>query len=589
MSILGEDLSLEVSKMLTRRQFLKASAVAGGSLLLPARWVTRTAFGQPVADTVGPGTLVRFVDPLPIPPVWTAGQLAERGLTMASSMHQFHQQLGMTPTFGYGGASYLGPTIEGRRGEPISFVARNRLGPHVVGVDRELHGPDLYPDDDVAPRVSLHLHGGYTEPESDGYPEDVFIPGEDHVYNYEFDQQSGSTWYHDHALGITRLNVYAGLAGFFPIRDGGAEARLPPRPFEIPVVLQDKSFLAPGDGTNPMFYPDPWEPEFFGNVPVVNGKIWPNHDVRRGLYRLRLLDGSSSRFYNLRFDPPLPWFLIGTDTGFVDTPVPLQSLVLAPGERADVLVDFSELSAGDRVRLMNQQPLPEPAISPVDDEGPFISELMQFTALRQPGFPARIPTSLRSFPRPGPSGVVAERNLLLVEIADPETGDPVMALLNNRRWDTTDIEEPTVHTLEQWNLINLTEDTHPIHLHLVQFVLRNRQHIDAGSYLEHVFGVEELTPDDVGNGDRPFPGVEGVEDVVVGPPESAPANEDGWKDTIQAHPGQVTRILAPFGSGAFAGVPFGQTVTHTGEYVWHCHILDHEDHEMMLPYQVLPG
>jgi len=570
--------------MLSRRQFLKLGAMTGGALVLPVRF-TGAALAQ---VGVPPGSLSRYVDALPIPPVWTAGQLAERGLTMASSMHQFHRDLGMTPTFGYGGATYLGPTIEARRGEPVTFIARNRLGPHVVGVDNELHGPDAYLQDHVAPRVSLHLHGGYTEEGSDGYPEDVFVPGQDHVYNYDFDQQAGTTWYHDHALGITRLNVYAGLAGVFPIRDGAAEAGLPPRPFELPIVLQDKTFLDPGDETNPMEYPDPWAAEFFGDVPVVNGKVWPNLEVRRGLYRLRLLDGSSSRFYNLRLDPPVPWYLIGTDVGFVDAPVPITgSVVLAPGERADVLVDFGGLSPGDHVLLMNDQPLPDPVVSPVDDEGPFISELMRFTAVRQRGFPARIPSRLASYPGLDAGTVVAERNLVLVEIADPVTGEPVMALLNNRRWDTIDVEQPTVHALEQWNLINLTEDTHPIHLHLIQFRLRNRQPIEAGSYLEHVFGTEELSPAHVGTGVRPFPSVEEV-GVVAGPAVGPPPLEDGWKDTIQAHPGQVTRILVPFGSGAAADIPFGQSVTHTGEYVWHCHILDHEDHEMMLPYEVVP-
>jgi spore coat protein A, manganese oxidase len=569
----------------TRRRFIRLSAMTGGALVLPLQW-GRIAVAQPF---VAPEALVRYVDPLPIPPVWTTGQLANRGLTMAPSTHVFHRDLGPTPTFGYGGASYLGPTIHARRGKPVTFVARNRLGQHVVEVDQDLHGPDMYGNDQNAPRVSLHFHGGYTSPDSDGYPEDTFTPGQDHVYHYANDQQPGSTWYHDHALGITRLNVYAGLAGFYLVREGAAEAQLPPAPFDVPLAIQDKTFLDPGDGTNPMFYPNPWEPEFFGDVPLVNGKIWPNLDVRRGLYRFRLLDGSSSRFYNLRFDPQVPVYLIGTDTGFVDAPVPVDRIVLAPGERADVLVDFSALSAGDRVRLMNDQPLPEPVVSPVDDEGPFISEIMQFSAQRQRGFPARIPTTLPSYPSLDPASVVAERNLLLVEIADPDTGEPVMALLNNRRWDTTDIEQPTVHTLEQWNLINLTEDTHPIHLHLVQFRLHDRQPIDAGAYLEHVFGVDELNPNDVGSGERPFPGAEEVEGVIIGPADGPPAAEDGWKDTIQAHPGEVTRILVPFGSGAAASVPFGSAVTHTGEYVWHCHILDHEDHEMMLPYEVLNG
>ena len=173
-------------------------------------------------------------------------------------------------TYGYGGASYLGPTIEAQRGNPVVFVARNRLGLHPLGIDEALHGPDTAVDQ-LFPRASLHLHGGYTEPGSDGYPEDTFTPGQDHVYRYANDQQAGSTWYHDHALGITRLNVYAGLAGFYLIRHASVEAGLPSGKFEIPLAIQDKSFISDG-GTHQLSYPDPWEPEFFGDVVVVNGR-----------------------------------------------------------------------------------------------------------------------------------------------------------------------------------------------------------------------------------------------------------------------------------------------------------------------------
>jgi len=163
-----------------------------------------------------------------------------------------------------------------------------------------------------------------------------------------------------------------------------------------------------------------------------------------------------------------------------------------------------------------------------------------------------------------------------------------MALLNARPWETDDIERPTVNTLEQWEIVNLTADTHPIHLHLVQFRVVGRQPIDVDDYMEDVFGTTTMTLDDVGTGSRPFPSATGF---VSGPPTGPASTERGWKDTVQAHPGMVTRILVPFGPDAAAGVPFGQSVPKpfTGRYVWHCHILDHEDNEMMLPYEVVPA
>jgi spore coat protein A, manganese oxidase len=276
-----------------RRSFLRMAGTVGAGLALPLRFGA-TALAQP-AGTVDGGSLTRFVDPLPVPPTWQSAQLAARGLRMAPAEHRFHPELATTPTWGYGGATYLGPTIEARRGVPVTFTAYNDLGHHILGVDEELHGPDMA-DDQAHPRVSLHQHGGYVEPESDGYPEDTFVPGETHPYHYPHDQQSGTLWYHDHALGITRLNVYAGLAGFYLIRDPHERSLgLPPAPFEIPLAIQDKAFNA--DGT--MHYPDPWEPEFFGDVALVNGAAWPYLDVRRGWYRLRLLNGSNARFYNL--------------------------------------------------------------------------------------------------------------------------------------------------------------------------------------------------------------------------------------------------------------------------------------------------
>lgn len=568
--------------LLSRRQFLRTGAAAGGTLLVSMRFGALARAQEEGPPLVDAAALEKYVDPLPIPPTWTGDKLAARGLRMAESVHRFHRDLGETPTWGYGGASYLGPTISVRRGEPVTFSARNRLDAHLLGVDSELHGPHDGDDQDF-PRTSLHLHGGYTEPASDGYPEDRFGPGRHHVYDYTNDQQAGTLWFHDHALGITRLNVYAGLAGFFLLRDEEAEMGLPPRPFEIPLVLQDKAFLEEDDGTNPLYYPSPWEPEFFGNAAVVNGKAWPRKRVRRAIYRLRLLNGSSSRIYNLFLDPQVPMWQVGTESGLLGAPVPVTRILLAPGERADVLVDFRGRSPDDQVKLMNDD-LPPGVVSPADVE---IEELMLFTVARQRGFSGGIPEAFSPVTRMSDQTPVRRRNLLLTEILDEE-GEPVMALLNARLWDTADIEEPEVDTLEQWNLINLTADTHPIHLHLIQFQLHNRQPIDAERYLVDVFGKEELGVGDVGTGPWPhFPSPDGY---TAGGEVWPKPQEAGWKDTIQAHPGTVTRILVPFGPNAAPGVPFGwshRAAPFTGEYVWHCHILDHEDNEMMLPYRVV--
>jgi len=571
------------SGRLTRRQLLKGGALAGASLMVPFRLGSRPVVWGAELSMLDPNTLTRFVDRLPIPPTWSTADLAANGLTMAPGMHRFSSQLGWTPTWGYGGATYLGPTILARSGTPVSFVARNRLGAHPLGIDLSLHGPDE--EDILRPRASLHLHGGYTEEASDGYPEDTFRPGEDHLYNYSEDQQAGTAWYHDHALGLTRLNVYAGLAGAQLVRDADAEAGLPAGEFELPIVIQDKRFLVDeSEGTNPLYYPSPWEPEFFGDVAVINGAAWPFAEVARGWYRLRLLNGSSSRIYHLAFEPRRPFLQIGTDIGLVGRARNVSRLILAPGERADVLVDFGRYPPGSTVQLLNL-PLPAYVVSP---EEVAIPQLMEFRVTRARGLPGsfagwRAP-AYSELPR---SEASLHRTVLLTEIMDPATEEPVMALLNARPWTTEDIERPVVNTLEQWDIVNLTADTHPIHLHLVQFQALNRQAIDAEAYLHDVFGTEVLDPSHIGTGARPLPPVDAY---LAGPPRALDVWERGWKDTVQAHPGMVTRILVPFGPAAAAGVPFGTRTPapFTGRYVWHCHILDHEDNEMMLPYEVVP-
>ena len=533
--------------------------------------------------------LSKFTEQLPLPPVIDATAGGPLNLPMAaaptSAMHSFHSSLPNTPTWGYGGAAYLGPTIEAKRGFPLTVSAINNLGAHplAAAVDTTLHG--AVEADRTAPRVSLHLHGGNTPPGSDGNPEDTFVPGGSKVYDYPNNQEAATLWYHDHALGITRLNVFAGLAGFYLLRDAHDTGRagnpigLPYGSYEVPIVIQDRSFLPDGTLDYPLdTFRSVWAPEFFGDVAVVNGKAFPNMNVDRGLYRFRVINGSNARVYNLYLSNRHSMYQIGGDGGLLDAPLQLNRLVLAPGERADLLIDFSSFAPGTAIVLKNSAPVPFPDGPRSRRRGGMpLPEIMRFTVGSGPGFTGPIPATLRQYPIEPLANPVAVRNLALVEILDEETGEPIRALLNNLRYETTEIESPVVDTVEQWNIINTTGDTHPIHLHLVQFQVIGRQKFRVEEYLEEYYS----DIDEGGQGPRN----QSADEFTVGRMKPPDANEMGWKDTVRANPGEITRIMVPFGADVGSRVPMG--ISFTGDYVWHCHILEHEDNEMMLPYRVV--
>jgi FtsP/CotA-like multicopper oxidase with cupredoxin domain len=438
--------------------------------------------------------------------------------------------------------------------------------------------------------MSLHLHGGNVEAASDGYPEDTFTPGQSHPYNYVNDQQAGNIWYHDHALGITRLNVYAGPAGGYLLRDAddtgdsNSGLRLPSGDFELPLIIQDRRFNADGG----LYYtPVPWAPEFFGDVATVNGKGWPNLDVRQGLYRFRIYNGSSARFYNLSLSNRQQIIQIGTDTGLLDAPVPLAALLLAPGERADVLLDFKALPVGTRLILRNDAGTPFPSNSPRSPRGGGnpLPEIMQFNVVPGAGNALAVPTALRGAGFANPTVAAArgaltatasrQRTVTLVEIPGP--AGPLVVLLNYVYWDETTMdggltEQPLVDTVELWNIVSLTVDTHPIHLHLVQFLIQDRQNLQTTQYMR---AYAATGPRTVMPGMDPPPA--GAPTAAGGYPPPDPAaflqqrpvppaaNEAGWKDTVQVPPGMVTRILVPFGAKAAANLPSGNSFR--GRYV----------------------
>lgn len=607
---------------LTRRTLLGASTAVGAGLLLPLRLTEAANAATP------PNVLTPFTEQLPTLAnlgVIDATTSPAATISMENASHSFHSAMAPTPTFTYraagGTQDCLGPVIVAKKGVPFDLTVTNNLGNHPLSnaIDTGIMGATA--SDATAPRTSVHLHGGNTSPENDGDPTDVFGTGTAKVYHYANTQESAGLWYHDHALGITRLNVFAGLASGYLVRDandpGDGSTGLPPAvtagkgDYEVPLILQDRMFNT--DGTflypvNPTPPPAPflqkWIPEFFGDVATVNGKVMPNLNVNRGKYRFRVLNGSQARFYNLKLKTSLGTFLtffqIGTDGGLLNAPVPLTKLLLAPGERADVVVDFAALPARTKVVLSNDANTPFPSgPTAVKKGGMPLPQIMQFSVGSAAGWTVPLPTNLRAKTAAVTSlaGLAAalppaqRRNVELVELHDP-LGNPLIVLLNNSTFDstnTTPTVTPKTNTLEQWDFVNTTVDAHPMHLHFTQFQVLNRQKYDAAGYLLARFGPRTPATAPI----WPVPNTSGTPTAVtpflIGNPSPPPPNEQGWKDTIVAMPGEVTRILVPFGAtitGTTAPMAIG--TSYTGNYVSHCHILEHEENDMMLRYRILP-
>src|SRR5262245_630295 len=347
-----------------RREVLRA-AIGGLSLkALPQEQHTPEHPPQSMTDSGCISGLAQFVDRMPIPPV---AQPTARykwatyyEIPMAQVPQRLHRDLPPTNVWTYGGA-YPGPTIEALRSERVAVNWINNLPTrHLFTVDPTIHGAQA---NIPAVRAVVHLHGANVPPESDGYPEDWTIPGQNAIYLYPDTQRSQTLWYHDHALGITRLNVYAGLAGFYIIRDPEKESLgLPSGPYEIPILIQDRAFQMDGSlcypsvGVRPDVHPN-WIQEWFANMAVVNGKVWPYLDVEPRRYRFRFLNGSNARYLNLRLSNRQAMTVIGTDGGLLAAPVDVDQFLIGPAERADVVIDFSS-QEGREILLTNDAAAP---------------------------------------------------------------------------------------------------------------------------------------------------------------------------------------------------------------------------------------
>ncbi|MFN7924398.1 MAG: multicopper oxidase family protein [Bryobacteraceae bacterium] len=527
-------------------------------------------------------------------------------IAMQPIRHTFHPKLRNIPMWSYGSTS-PGEVIVAQPGKPVRVLWLNGLAGQSLSSLIEF-GDRQGMESDHALSIchnQVHLHGARVPGTSDGFPEEIFHPNEGRAYYYPNVQAASTLWYHDHAMDVTRLNVYAGLFGGYILRDPQEDALLPSGALEMTLILQDKSFS--GDGKK-LYYEqsvdrtkDPAEatPEFLGDYPLVNGQIWPLLELEPRIYRFRLLNGANTRFFNLFLTTPddpttsVLLHVIAMEGGFLPKPVPTTRLLLAPGERADVLVDLRAYGETALI-LRNDAPIPysgDPADPQfqADDYGPLdasdnCAELMKLSvdgrrrSADAAYDPATIKLPKRKDPLPGPpppsssdfaaieaacnavpidappanlaaGGIAFKLRRFVLEEVDMEMptlpGVPVPNVqINGKSWHDAGPVEVAKDGLEVWEFVNLTPDTHPMHLHLVQFQTMSRIRLDTST-----------TPP-----------------TYVSP---APVDtwEQGFKDTVRCNPSQSTRLLVRFDG-------------YAGHYVYHCHILEHEDMGMMFRVDV---
>lgn len=607
----------------------------------------------------------RYVDPLPLPPkakpIVSWGGISYYEMAMREFDAKLHRDLPMVKMWGYDDlATGAGPASPG----PLFDTRSKQL--NIVKWINDLPTTHLFklaPQNLVSGgmrmpevRTTVHLHGGNSPSDSDGFPMDVFTVGGAKADWYPNLQPATTLWYHDHAEGVTRLSVQAGLFGGYIIRDGFEDGlSLPKGKYEIPLIIKDQAIKPIVNGATSLYYPsvddDPTldrdfkRPEFFGNIPTVNGKAWPRLDVEPRKYRFRFVNGCNSRVLNMQIigftgraggvpqnivgGPAI--VQIGTDGGFLPAPAPVtkplpdggvdfgtMQLLMSPGERADVVVDFSGLPNGTRLLLVNNAGAPFGNVAttvgtanpiggdlfatPWDEaqqpDDPILPEIMQFRVTR-PGAPdaSVVPAALKPFTPYTTTPATIRRTILMEEVADPFDPDQSLLLLLNQNpfisepvnaepidpitgevvpvgtWNPANPDfyaVPPVPAFGQplklgateiWEFVNVTADVHPIHLHLVEFQILDRIPIDIT--------IDPETGDYTYVEDSP-----GVPRRLNAQTVSPETNEIGWKDTVRVPPGMVTRVVAKYGD-------------FTGRYVFHCHILEHEDNSMMRQFNVV--
>lgn len=457
-----------------------------------------------------------FQVPLPVPPV---RRPVDGVIEITQRVAEVEILPGMrTPVFGYDGI-FPGPTLETRRGEPVVVRHRN-----------ELPVP-----------TAVHLHGGHTPPEHDGWPLDLVLPSGDprgwthhhpageltvgtRDYRYPMTQQAATLWYHDHRMDFTGPAVYRGLAGFHLVRDDAEDAlELPGGERELPLLICDRSFTAEGSFRYPAVdrtlravpgvEPD-WTEGVLGDVVLVNGAPWPVHEVAAARYRLRLLNAANARRFRLALQPTLPLVQIGSDGGLLAAPVPHTELDIAPAERFDVVIDFGSVPVGTAVDLVNRL-----------GTGP-TGQVMRFVVARPARDESRVPDRLVEVaPLMPTAGAVTREFRFTRGLSDDHGGWRI----NGQSFDPAgSLADVPLGVVERWRFA--TDLHHPVHVHLDPFQVLHRGGREPGPY------------------------------------------DGGWKDTVDVRPAEDVEVAVRF-SG------------HAGRYLIHCHNLEHEDMAMMAAFR----
>jgi FtsP/CotA-like multicopper oxidase with cupredoxin domain len=522
------------------------------------------------------------------------------------------------------------------------LIENNKPLKHFLPIDESLHWCYSLKDksrniiEDGIPLVP-HLHGGHSSPEADGNPEYFegtsinsrgprFVSNE---YVYDNSQRACCLWYHDHALGITRLNVYAGLAGFYIIRDDFDTGEhdnpldLPAKPYELVYCVQDRQFLETGE----LFYPaykldKEWDDyidsnatppikdgpsalaEFFGDHILVNGKLWPKANVEPRHYRIRLLNGCDSRFMRIQLrcvdagatdfeqaSEPLVFTVIGSDQGLLKQSTNVTNLDFMPGERLDIVFDFSSVPENSRIiveNILGDEPFTGelPDVNKLDNDrrtnrimafdvtvelDPEVNDKFDKQCLdsKIDGLYPEVSKTINKYRK---LGLYEGRDhygrlMPMLGTAEPVTDMSNYVVNGSLVWNATTTENPIIDETEIWDIYNATGDAHPIHVHLVHFEIMSRKKFNVDVPGVVVKQQIKTHGGETGIGYR-------LENTEITPVTSNPVlpSENGPKDMVLCYPGEVTRIKMTF--------------DRIGRYVWHCHILSHEDHEMMRVLEV---
>jgi FtsP/CotA-like multicopper oxidase with cupredoxin domain len=559
--------------------------------------------------------LTPYLDPMPLlvdNAIIATGPGATVDLTTAVIHRQLHSQLPtQTPTtlFGYlqgngpgaedTGTSFLGPAIVAKSGVPVTVNYHNGLlpGDHLRVFTNNGSSYLQFNGNYGGVRIQTHLHGSIDSGLDDGNPfanPTAFESGATQTVTYPNHQPATLLWYHDHLLGDTRMNVVAGLAGGYLLRDAddgfdtGHNPQLPGPlgEYELPIVLQDRQLNADGS----LLYPvaptstnGPWIGEYFGTLMLVNGRVWPFLEIEPALYRFRVLNGCNARILNLSISQPnasksIPMTIVGAEGGLLPLkPTAANRLVMAPAERFDVICDFRQF-AGQTLIMANNN-LPSGVVS---SPGPTLKTVMQFRVTKplSGGAPTTIPTTLplnqavdtlTAMGAPKLSGGtnpdVGTRMITLNEIGAGTTSWR-LNLNASPYGDTTAAQQLHWGKVEDWYFVNLTPDTHPMHTHLFTFRVMGRYNFDAKGFVAASNpgpnGVGQVNQQDV-SPLAPF-----LKSKLMAPPPE----ETGLKETVKVNPGQVTVVRAMFTPPPGLG-------NTTQMYVHHCHIVEHEDNDMM--------